>query len=289
MNYLELTHAGHFFEVARERYRIKIKKECGQPWPWTDDSVFQQYSFCNVHREDDKTTSWFRENVRDLVSGKQAVEATVIFRWFNRIETGDEIVDLLLDGWNTEEARRRLRDVRPLVTGAYIIKTVTGMNKLDGALYSIDKALPLIAEMWEEGTTKWSTPWDTLQDAHQAMMHLDHIGAFMAYEIVSDLRWTDVLGEAEDINYWANAGPGCARGLSRLVYGRLGMFNRHSAQDQETMNELMHRLLVMSREEIHWPQHWKRWEMREVEHWLCEYDKYMRARGGEGLKRRYRP
>jgi hypothetical protein len=38
--------------------------------------------------------------------------------WFCRMETGERIKDLLLNGWNTQEARRRLAGVRPLVTGA---------------------------------------------------------------------------------------------------------------------------------------------------------------------------
>jgi hypothetical protein len=32
-------------------------------------------------------------------------------------------------------------------------------------------------------------------------------------------------------------------------------------------------------------EHWPAWEMREVEHTLCEFDKYERARLGEGKPR----
>ncbi|GAF76676.1 unnamed protein product [marine sediment metagenome] len=31
-----------------------------------------------------------------------------------------------------------------------------------------------------------------------------------------------------------------------------------------------------------WPDDWPLWEMREVEHTLCEFDKYERVRLGEG-------
>jgi len=40
------------------------------------------------------------------------------------------------------------------------------------------------------------------------------------------------------------------------------------------------------------PLHWElpgRWEMREVEHWLCEYDKYRRAASGKRMKRKFTP
>ena len=111
----------------------------------------------------------------------------------------------------------------------------------------------------------------------------------MSFEIVSDLRWTDVLKDAPDIMSWANAGPGCARGLSRLVYGSpRGYFARGSKTDQEKMNNLMQDLLDMSYDQTYWPAENRQWEMREVEHWLCEFDKYVRAIDGTSLKRRYR-
>jgi hypothetical protein len=46
----------------------------------------------------------------------------------------------------------------------------------------------------------------------------------------------------------------------------------------------MQELLAQANEE--WPEAWRPWEMREVEHWLCEYDKWRRGMGGQRLKRR---
>jgi hypothetical protein len=55
------------------------------------------------------------------------------------------------------------------------------------------------------------------------------------------------------------------------------------------MRELMRELLHMSRDPQYWPAAWPAWEMREVEHWLCETSKYVTAQSGARLKRRYRP
>ena len=45
-------------------------------------------------------------------------------------------------------------------------------------------------------------------------------GGFHSYEIVTDLRHTYLLENASDINLWANIGPGCRRGLARIIYGQ---------------------------------------------------------------------
>jgi hypothetical protein len=65
------------------------------------------------------------------------------------------------------------------------------------------------------------------------------------------------------------------------------MFNRHNREDQETMREIMSLILEASKDPDYWPQEWLPWEMREAEHWACEFDKYQRAANGERMKRRY--
>ena len=277
----EWLQVNEFFATARERYTIRERRLLEKPWPWTNDPIFQEWRFCNVHREHDRVTEWLKENIRSQVLlPLRMVEAVLIFRWFNRIETGEAIIDLLLEGWDTEVARERLDDVQPIFTGAYIIYSPPGESKLDGIVRAIDLAreqLPVMVPLWGQ----------TLRDAWFDLRKLYCMGSFTSYEVVTDLRWTPILSKAKDINTWAAAGPGCARGLGRVVKGDTELYRYGTAQDQALMLEIMEQLLSMSREEKFWPQQWNPWEMREVEHWACEFDKYMRAAEGYRLKRRY--
>lgn len=290
-----MMYADTYFALAREREAIRQRRLSGAPPPWTRDEVFATWRFCNVHREHDRTTEWFRTHVRDHVAGWQAVEAVVAFRWFNRIETGERLLDLLLSGWDADEARRRLAGVQPAVTGAYtvnyknsyaitngayIIKSPDGKSKAEGILWCIEQArriLPSFVPGWGR----------SLRQAWLDLQSVPFMGSFMAYEVVSDLRWTPVLAGADDIETWAAAGPGCARGLSWVVSGKCGQYNYHSERHQADMLTVMRDLLAMSRSEAYWPQAWRVWEMRECEHWACEVDKYQRGARGERLKRRY--
>jgi len=103
-------------------------------------------------------------------------------------------------------------------------------------------------------------------------------GGFMAYELVSDLRHTPVLRDATDINTWANAGPGAKRGLNR-VFGRPLKF----ASSKHGWNEEMKKLLLKVNALKH--SYVPTLEMREIEHSLCEFDKYERVKNGEGKPR----
>ena len=110
-------------------------------------------------------------------------------------------------------------------------------------------------------------------------------GPFMAYEVVTDLRHTRYLKDAHDIYSWANAGPGAIRGLNRL-YGRNLEAKPHPRQTNEEMHTLMQDLNRLTDPGFAstFPGE-LRFEMRDVEHTLCEFDKYERVRLGEGKMR----
>lgn len=285
----ETSWASDFFRTAVWRHQIYHSRHVqGNPPPWTDIEVFRRWRFCNVFRELDRTTAWFRENVRDHVAEDpwRSIFACMLFRWFNRIETGEKIKGALRRGrWKPDELRTNLNNHAPLLTGAYIIKTPPAMKKLEGIIWCMEQAVPQIDALVQlHHFNQWS-----LHDLWIHLREFPYLGPFMAYEIVSDLRWTCVGRDAPDITTWANAGPGAARGLAWVWGTKPGtkLYTYTSDIDQQRMNTDMCDLLSMSRSAEHWPKAWPRWEMREVEHWLCEYDKYRRASLGFRLKNKF--
>lgn len=286
---MELLQAKEFFTFERERYNIYLRRKAGQPFPWTGDTILREYRFTNTFRELDRTTTWFRENIRDPLSLKASdeagrlklVDSTIIFRWFNRISSMELILDLLVNKWDTEKARRILKDVKPVVSGAFMIKTVSGMTKLNGMLESIDLAILMTPDM----VARWGA---TLEGAWEDIQSIPFLGAFMAHEIVQDLYYTPILSGASDAMTWSSFGPGGTHGMSRIISGHAKMFSRGSATDQTTMRVAMLELLEMSGKEEFWPQEWPKWNAHTVEFGCCEFDKYCRGMAGERLKRRYR-
>jgi hypothetical protein len=281
-----------FFDFCRERETIRFKRQGNHPFPWTTDPVLQAFYFCNVFREDDKTTKWFRQHVRTPLSvDPKVVMATIVFRWFNFIHTANRIRHLLIGqgGYNRKAIEAQLRPLQEagekLFTGAYLIKSPHGTDKLTGLLDCMDAAVPVAKEMTNIARTQQLT----LEEAHKLLMNVPFLGPFMAYEIVTDLRWTYLLCEAPDVNLWASPGPGCARGLGWVFCDDPELMPPYSSvKGRAAMLDHMRLLLELSRQHKHWPTEWKSWEMREVEHCLCEYDKYRRGLEGQKLKRRYR-
>lgn len=298
-----MKHAARFFEYARKRHQITLDRRAGKPRSWTADPILQSYSFCSVFREDDKTTMWFRDHVRDVYNGRpEVLLATVVFRIFNRIQTGEAIFCQQLlpssrfkqnettafdifaatgDPAILRSAIKVLMPKGPYTTGSYIISSPPGYEKLEGVLEVIARFWQNSG--WRERAAQMQAAPVALETAWGWLKEQDYLGKFHSYEIVTDLRHTVLLNRAPDIMTWASPGPGARRGLNR-IWGRK---YTDKTVSREQMIKDMQALLSLSRDAIYWPQVllWPRWEMREVEHTLCEFDKYERTRLGQGRPR----
>lgn len=313
------TGADAFFDYARERYAVYLRRVAGEPAPWTQDPILQSHRFCNVYRELDRTTQWFRRHVRDSLRDKpEVLLATVVFRWFNRITTGEAIfcqtrLDTVPPGataWDEflgsgdvrvlgEAVRAHCGPKGPYVTGSYTINTRSaglGLTKLEGVLKLIEMWLDKHPEWREYALQCHRNNGKNSLEAFCEWAAGPCLGPFMTYEVACDLRYTALLENAPDRLTWANLGPGAKRGLNRVYFRE--DYPVESPITEAQALKWMSELLQMSRDARFWPQggkvdqqraknavEWPRWEMREVEHTLCEFDKYERVRRGQGRPR----
>ena len=273
-----------YWQTERESIRIKKESAVLSP-PWTDDPILQEFKFCQVFREDDRTTRWFRTHIREPMRNEEDVlMATIIFRWFNLIETGRTLIDHdLLRKWNRKKAIYEITKQPKWITGAYIIKTPNGMDKVTGVAECVshiwkarESILSRLHENLAKGESSLEATWLILRD-------YPYMGPFMAYEVVTDLRHTYLLENANDIMTWANAGPGAMRGLNRLT-GRPLDYSRKSHPWCKEMQDLFKQVKKVLAPSIIF-RNGANYEMREIEGGLCEFDKYSRIHKGEGRTR----
>lgn len=268
-----------YFYWIHERETIRINKEVLQHEPpWTDDLILQKFKFCQVFREEDRTTRWFKRHIRNVWrDDPEVLMATVIFRWFNFIETGRTLVrhNLHIE-WDRKKAIEEITKQDQWITGAYIIKTPNRMDKVTGVA-------ECISHMWgdREKLVDQILATESLEKSWEILRDYPYMGPFMAYEVITDLRHTYLLRDAKDILTWANAGPGAMRGLNRLA-GRDLDFSRRT----HPWNDEMRNLWEISRERLNSNLiDLSRFEMREIEGGLCEFDKYSRILNEEGRTR----
>lgn len=258
-----------FFAWIVERQNIYNKRAAGEAPPWTDDKIMQKYFFTNVFREQDKVTVWIDKNWRrDTDNPGNIIFAMAVARFFNYIPTLEYIG--YTHDW--EVTKRRLAELdegnvkgegnyaRKIFSEAYLIAgtDLKGKSKVRGVIDRLDF-------IWRDRAklSKLITG-TTLEGAWKVLLQYPGIGPFIAYEIVTDLRHTKILKDAPDIMTWANPGPGAKRGLQR-IYPHVG----NTVHQILLMRELLNESGMYVEDAL---------EMRDIEHSLCEMDKYLRIK-----------
>ena len=272
-----------FWYWINERHRIYCKRKEGEEPPWTNDPILQKYRFTNVFRRLDRVSEDLVQHINEHpeATDEDILFNVVLYRTFNLPSTYDRLGGWLpvlwwpkVRPWMLEKLDRMLANGEKIWTGAYMVTyhpKEGAYNKHCYYLQNIDRVARDIREL---------CAIRTLEEMTEALSTYEGYGRFNAYEFATDLTYTWVFENVPDRMTWANAGPGAKRGLNRY-YGR----PVNQGVPQSLAVKEMRELLAESRE----PKKLAAWvpplEMRDIEHSLCEYDKYMRAFRGEGRPR----
>lgn len=277
-----LSESRRFMEFMIRREDLRIKKESGQPWPWSDDQILSTYKFTNVKRENDRTTRWMREfwtGPNELRPGGEIVFNCALFRYFGTSEFAAAA------GWQrywdpnalVALAKQRQKEKKRVFTGAYIIPTLGYRGSKAEAVAHL-----ILTPLWDRRDVisriaEESGRWEITATYMRKLPGFGGTG-FMTKEVLQDLMHTPVLGHAKDRDTWCPAGPGARRGLNR-IWGRPIALNRSESACIDEMVEL----LDLSR--VYLPNHMPNLELHDIQFQLCEFDKYERVRLGQGRPR----
>lgn len=279
-----------FIWWINERHKIYTLRFQGYPAPWTRDPILRKYKFTNVYRQLDRVTQeWQDRFCRLLHRGDKMTDGdllfhVVMFRIFNWPETYDKLFFGMRNGWNFVKAVKLLDEMKAekkqIFTGAYI---VTSGGDSQPKHITICAALEVLHTRRHDMAYQIKS-YKTLENAVDILQDIPTIGPFVAYEIACDLRFTRLLSHARDVQSWANPGPGAKRGIHRLLWGTK---ERRKPMKQTAYVAAIRELYVhvttnklFDARGCEWP-----FEMREIEHSLCEFDKYERVKNGDGRPR----
>ena len=292
-----------FLSFIKERESIRIRRLLGAPWPWTKDKILQEYKFTNVHRIYDKTTQSFLKLYKEHEDSHPSVKLfqCAVNRWFGTVDFVNAV------GWlgqaDSMAIRRVLYIAKKLIgedvkifTGAYMI---TNGNKsgpkeelvVRKVLTPLSKHLDKIVQEYDTNQT-WESMYRYMKD------NLFGFGGsgFMVKEVLQDALLMTPFSKAKDRGTWTPVGPGARRGLNRM---------HKRAYDDRLNEELAIEECINLWCQVMDP--WWEWacmnnakyELKkapvleltahDVQFQLCEWDKWMRVKLGQGRPRsRYR-
>lgn len=279
-----------FFAFINERHRIYVKRfEEHAPWPWTDDPILRKFKFTNVFRQLDRgtiaLTEMFKRVVLPTTPGLDLFNV-VWYRFFNWHELATEIGYVCTFDYLKRMITKRAETDLRLFTGAHMTSGRSGEEKYETYLEACENVWRdrdvLAADILMRGT---------MEQAFESMKAYYQVGPFVGYEMVCDFRFLLFPTPPRDRLAWANVGPGAKRGLQRLnlpptLQSMLTLFEctkeglashvaRHLSSTRAALDGQIFTFNTFD----------PPLELREIEHCLCEFDKYERVRLGQGRPR----
>lgn len=269
------------FITARERHRVA--KEAGRKVD-RPDPIISTFRFCNVRRNDDRVTKWVHENYLDRWRDAPDLWfALLVARLFNNEETLEAlarrgcVLPFKPEAMGEVLHARREEGMKNF-NAAYIVSTNgRAMDKVD---YVIDMVLkPAWADRVRFSSAVGAL--DTLDGLHGLLMTLNGMASFMAAQVVADLKYA-TPDKWEDFYSFAASGPGSRRGLNRV----LGL-DKDAPMPELVFRQRLAGLWGKVNARLKWAQDLT---AQDLQNCLCEFDKYERARTGDGRpKQLYTP
>ena len=272
----------------KERESIRERKESGEPPPWTDDPILQEYRFTNIRREHDAVTIWIRENwKRPHADDPYLWFALMVARLLNLPQSMAALSYPV--PWNPERWTAVLHDReangQTIFGSAYRIGTGS-KEAPDGQIVFFRNNL--LTPIWQRRKQITSElRGATLAEAAKVFMSCPGFAGFMAGQVIHDLKWTPILRKAKDWRTWATPGPGSGPGMNRLLYRPAGTAAAWKGREDAWLRLLhdLQRRLDPKLEAAGLPELCA----QNLQHNLCEANKLWRAQSGEGMpKRRYK-
>lgn len=286
MNYIKLSPRNRFLHFIKAREAMRVHKELiGGPGPHSDDPLLANHRFCNINREHDTVTKFIHLAFRVpfYSRGKQFMVRQMLFcRIFNQPDVLQQVCPFA----DKMDAAKRLKAYRnqghKMMRGAYMMpphgKNVGGTDIIDHWLEVVELATGTDFMNWPavKRTIDYER-MDKLSQVAEGLMTVCGVGAFIANQVCTDLRYVPVWGhEWKDWQSFILCGPGTRRGMHRFDGGKIeGNVVPNGSDEAFTI-----RLLTI-REELmpDLPQSIKDYyrDPNNLSNSFCEFDKYERA------------
>ncbi len=218
-----------YWYFAAERQNIFYKKLQGKKAPWTDDKILQEYKFCNSYRASDRVSQYLIKNViynGTKYSDEDMIFRIVLFKIFNKELTWEilcnKLGDISLENFNFKNYCKILEETKENGEKIYTDAYMSCANKVFGYNKKHENHIALLEQMFikDKIQTKILNS-QNMEEGFNIIKQYPLIGNFMAYQLITDINYSEVTNYSE--KEFTIAGPGSERGIKKCFIDREGM------------------------------------------------------------------
>ena len=220
-----------YWYFACERQNIFVKKKSCEPSPWTSDPILQEYKFCNSYRVNDRVSQYLLKNViynGQHYSDEDMLFRIIIFKLFNKESTWELLMnnfnDITLKTFDVKKYSEVLEKAISSGVKIYNDAYISCATKAFGYDRKHDNHLALLNKMFKEDKIQEKiVKCRTMKEGFNIIKSYPLIGNFMAYQLVTDINYSEVTNWRED--EFTVAGPGSLRGIKKCFISKGKMSN----------------------------------------------------------------
>jgi len=267
------------FAFIKERHAVYTRRAAGAPRPWTKDPILQRYRFCNVYRELDAVTVWINENWRTPNADDPDVWFAITLARFFNLPASLAAVGYPVP-FSPDRVERALQKYKLAKGGVFNAAYMVRSDPGDKITYVVRKVL---TPLWRDRAALRPRAGDNLELFYRRLLPYYGMGSFMVAQVIADVKFVPPLKAAQDWWTWAAPGPGSLRGLNRVL--ERGPNARLYADEWIMQLGVLQTKITPLVAQAGMP----RISAQDLQNCLCEWDKYERARLGEGRPKQLYP
>ena len=269
-----------YWYFANERQNIFIKKLNGDTPPWTNDPILKTYKFCNSYRVNDRVSQYLLKNV--IYNGKTYNDEDMLFRiilfkLFNKESTWEllikEFKDITLSTFDMKEYSNVLTNAINNNIKIYNDAYISCATKAFGYDRKHDNHLALLKKMFiidkvQDKILKCTN----MEQAFKIIKSYPLIGNFMAYQLITDINYSNIVDWKED--EFTVAGPGSLRGIKKCFIAKGNLSNEDIIRYMYNHQEEEFKRLNLDFKTIGN----RKLQLIDIQNIFCELDKYCREK-----------
>lgn len=210
-----------YWKFAVKRQDAFFARVAGEAWPWSSDPILQQYKFTNAYRASDRVSQYLIKNV--IYSKKRSLADTVfrilLFKFFNKIETWElleySLGEICYKNFCVNKYSRILDQAMAsrasVYSAAYIMPS--GPKQRYEGVRKHRFHLELLEFLMKIRFPKKLHNCDSMAKAFAALLEVESFGAFLAYQFVTDINYSEWFNYSE--MEFVVPGPGARDGIKK--------------------------------------------------------------------------
>lgn len=267
-----------YWRFAAERQNIFFKRLNGEAFPWSQDSILNQYKFTNVYRATDRVSQYLIKDV--IYKGDQNPEEIffrlILFKIFNRISTWEFLQEELGElSWKNYSFKKYdklllelLKNKLSIYSAAYIM--ASGRSTF-GFERKHQNHLKLIEKMIKGEVPYRLQECKKMESAYNLLLSYPTIGEFLSYQYVTDINYS-TLTKFNEMSF-VKAGPGAKDGIAKC-FKDLGDYSFEDIIKMMADNQEME----FERLDLDFNTLWgRKLQLIDCQNVFCEVGKYSRV------------